>query len=197
MTSPRLRLDPLDPSDPRHIASLVEFLCGAAWPFHVQVRHTAESVAANVAVGAYLGPDNEGHWICEGATRVGLVVLQELEDPTPVFDLRLDEVTRGRGVGRAALGLIAREVFTRHDKHRFEGHTRADNLAMRRCFERSGWTQEAHYRQAWPDRSGAWHDATAYALLRSEWAGGEAISTPLRFPGRPRAQRLEELEAGA
>lgn len=178
MSSRRLRLTPLDPSD----AALSAFLCGDPWPFHVQVHHTPQTVAANVAMGAYAGPDTEGHWICRGAEPIGLVVLQELCDPTPVFDLRLAGGARGRGLGGQVLELLAGEVFTRHDKHRLEGHTRADNAAMRRCFERSGWTQEAHHRQAWPDLRGAWHDATTYALLRSEWASGAQVPVPLSFP---------------
>lgn len=167
----------LDPQDP----SLAAFLIADTWPYHGTVQHTPESVAESVASGAYEAPDNEPHWIWAGSERVGLVVLRELEDPTPVFDLRLRASARGQGLGGQVLDWLAERAFAHHGKHRLEGHTRADNLPMRKCFENKGWQQEAHYRQAWPDPAGVWHDATAYALLRSEWEGGEPVPVPLSF----------------
>lgn len=178
MTS-SLRFSPVDPQDP----ALAAFLIADPWPFHGTVQHTPESVAKSVAGGAYAAPDNEPHWIWSGDERVGLVVLRELEDPTPIFDLRLRGSARGNGLGGRVLSWLAGEVFGRHGKHRLEGHTRADNLAMRKCFARNAWQQEAHYREAWPDPDGIWHDATAYASLRSEWAGGPKLAVPLAFPG--------------
>lgn len=175
-----IRFSPIDPSDP----NLATFLIADPWPFHGTVQHSPESVAKSVAEGAYTGPDNEPHWVWEGETRVGLVVLRELEDPTPVFDLRLASSARGRGIGSLVLDWLAERTFGHHGKHRLEGHTRVDNLAMRKCFERKGWQQEAHYRQAWPDSSGTWHDATAYALLASEWRGEGRVPVPLAFPPR-------------
>lgn len=174
-----IHFTPLDPQDP----SLAAFLIADTWPYHGTIQHTPESVAESVATGAYEAPDNEPHWIWAGSERVGFVVLRELEDPTPVFDLRLRASARGQGLGGQVLGWLASQVFARHGKHRLEGHTRADNLAMRKCFENNGWQQEAHYRQAWPDPAGVWHDATAYALLRSEWEGGEPVPVPLSFAG--------------
>ncbi|MBL4844348.1 MAG: GNAT family N-acetyltransferase [Planctomycetes bacterium] len=173
-----LHFSAVDPQDP----ALEAFLIADPWPFHGTVQHSAESVAKSVASGAYEGPDNEPHWIWLGAERVGLVVFRELEDPTPVFDLRLVGAARGRGLGGQVLAWLAKEAFGRHGKRRLEGHTRADNLPMRRCFERLGWQQEAHYRAAWPDPAGTWHDATAYAILATEWAGGPPVEVPLVFP---------------
>ena len=50
------------------------------------------------------------------------------------------------------------EIITKHfgsiwlinliqsDKHRIEGHTRGDNIAMRRVFKACGWVLEGYYR---------------------------------------------------
>ena len=178
MTPSPLRFSAVDPQDP----ALAAFLIADTWPFHGTVQHTPESVAESVAGGAYEAPDNDPHWIWEGEERVGLVVLRELDDPTPILDLRLASSARGQGRGGQVLAWLAGQVFERHDKHRLEGHTRADNVAMRKCFERNGWTQEAHYRKAWPGPAETWHDATTYTLLRSEWAGGAKVPVPLSFP---------------
>lgn len=47
--------------------------------------------------------------------------------------------------------------------------TRADNLAMRSIFFRTGWTKEAHYRRAWPVEGREPQDTVVYAILREEW----------------------------
>jgi RimJ/RimL family protein N-acetyltransferase len=178
MTPIALSFSAVDPADP----ALAAFLIADTWPFHGTVQHTPESVAKSVAGGAYDAPENEPHWIWAGEERVGLVVLRELDDPTPVFDLRLASSARGQGYGGQVLDWLAGQVFARHGRHRLEGHTRADNLSMRKCFERKGWQQEAHYRQAWPDAAGGWHDATTYTLLESEWKGGQTVPVSLSFP---------------
>ncbi|MGE0712712.1 MAG: GNAT family N-acetyltransferase [Planctomycetota bacterium] len=164
---------------------LVALLSSETWPFHGDPQPTAARVRERVAEGAWTrGPDTAPHWIELGGERVGLVTLRELEDPTPVFDLRLRAACRGRGIGGRALEWLARETFEVHGKHRLEGHTRRDNRAMRRVFERSpGWVLEGCYRQAWPDPAGAWHDALAYALLARDWREGTVTSNGLVLAG--------------
>ncbi len=161
--------------------ALIAWLTSETWPFHGRARPSAADVEGWLASGSFEGPDNQPRWIEVAGERAGLLVLRELEDPTPVFDLRLRAPYRGRGLGRAAVRWLAEHVFTTTDKARLEGHTRADNLAMRRVFEAVGWVQEAHYRQAWPDAAGKLHDAVTYAVLRSDWASGTV--TPVPWPG--------------
>ena len=48
---------------------------------------------------------------------------------------------RGKGLGTAALGLIAEYAFD-NGAHRVEGSTDAENMAMRRAFEKAGWNFE-------------------------------------------------------
>ena len=107
-----------------------------------------------------------------------MLALHELGDVTPTFDLRIATRWRGHGCGRRVLPWLAQHVFTVRGKARIEGHTRADNVAMRRVFRACGWTKEAHYRRAWPDEEGVFHDATAYALLRSDWETGGTTPVP-------------------
>lgn len=110
-------------------------------------------------------------------TRVGLGILQDLEDDTPLVDLRLAEACRGSGLGVPALRALTDELFTMlPEVRRFEGTTRIDNLAMRRTFDRAGWTQEAHYREAWPIEEGEPMDAVGYAILRREWEAQRTAS---------------------
>lgn len=183
MTEPAFRAATL----PDEREALIELLTTDTWPFHVYVRPTREQAARAVDEGQYGGPTAEGaaraFWIELEGERVGLVTLRELDDPTPVFDLRLRAPFRGRGLGRAAVRWLAHHVFTATDKHRLEAHTRVDNVAMRRALRACGWVKEAHYRRAWPDHEGGWHDAIAYAALKDDWLRGAV--TPVPFDHEP------------
>ena len=158
---------------------LATWLSTEEWPFHGNPQPTASEVAAMIEGGAFRSPDNAAFWIREGEERIGLLVIRELDDPTPIFDLRVRATARGRGVGRQALRWLAEHVFTATRRTRIEGYTRADNLAMRRLFRACGWVKEAHHRQAWPDAQGRQHDTVGYALLRSDWEND--TSTPVAW----------------
>jgi RimJ/RimL family protein N-acetyltransferase len=107
-------------------------------------------------------------WITVDGSRAGVVRLYDL-DGGPMFDLRLRAAYRGRGIGTAAVGWLTEWVFAeRPGEHRVEGTTRADNAAMRRVFERCGYTHEATYRQGWPVPGGEPMDAIGYAILRTD-----------------------------
>lgn len=69
---------------------------------------------------------------------------------TPLFDLRIATDHRKQGIGMAALRFLTAYVFDNYpNKHRIEGTTRVDNVAMRLAFASVGYVKEAHYRQAW------------------------------------------------
>ncbi len=183
MTQPTFR--PASLPDERE--ALIDLLTSDAWPFHVYVRPTREQAAAAMDEGLYGGPAANdaarAFWIEVQGEPAGLVTLRELDEQTPVFDLRVLSAFRRRGLGRAAVRWLADHVFTATDKLRLEGHTRVDNVAMRRTFRACGWVKEAHHRRAWPDQAGAWHDAVAYAVLKDDWARG--VATPVPFDQEP------------
>lgn len=128
------------------------------WPFH-----------GSGAPPKWFGPDIRSFWILEGGDRVGFARLFDLDDPTPLFDLRIRSASRGRGLGRAALRWLTSYVFrTFPEPPRFAGYTRSDNLPMRRVFEACGFLQEAYYRRSWRSPDG-YHDTVGYGVLREEW----------------------------
>ncbi|WP_369008661.1 GNAT family N-acetyltransferase, partial [Proteus mirabilis] len=66
--------------------------------------------------------DHRGWWVWAGQERVGVVVLEDLTDGAPLFDLRLADEHRGRGLGPAVLRGLTRLVFeTYPEVDRFEG----------------------------------------------------------------------------
>ena len=178
----------LQPADVRGAdrEAVVAFLTGHEWPFHVRRRPTADTVTAAIDRGAFDDDDHDTFWLVEDGVRIGLAVLQDLTDDTPLFDLRLAAGARGRGRGVAALRALTDHVFaTRPQTDRFEGQTREDNLAMRRTFRRAGFLKEAHYREAWPVDGGPPVASIGYGVLRRDWLSG--TSTPLVWDDEPTA----------
>lgn len=157
---------------------LVRFMTGSRFPFHIVAEPTAEQVSRAIDEGRYDGPEHAAYWVVEAdAGRIGLAVLDDLTDPTPMFDLRLAERYRGqqRGVG-VLRGLTTLVFELAPHANRFEGHTREDNIAMRKTFLRAGFLKEAHYREGWPQPGGIPLASVAYAILRRDWSTGEVTA---------------------
>ncbi len=155
-------------------AGLIRFLVANTFPFHVKPAHTVESARRAVDSGRFHREESQGYWIDDDdGTRHGVVVLEDLQDETVMFDLRLAEESRGRGLGTATLRAVSELAFsTLPGARRFEGQTREDNLAMRHAFRKAGFVQEAFYRQGWPAGNGLFVGSVAYSMLRDDWRHG-------------------------
>jgi len=173
-----VRLDPagVDRDD------LLDFLTTEEFPFHVRRTIARADAVAAVAAGAYRDDEHDSWWLQHDALGpIGMVRLEDLQDPVPLFDLRIAGRFRGRGLGVPALSATTAHVFvTMPGVTRFEGQTREDNTAMRRVFDRAGWVQEAHYREAWPVEGGAPVGSVGYGMLRRDWETG--TTTPVPWP---------------
>ena len=87
------------------------------------------------------------------------------------------EKSRGRGLGREAIGLICRYGFRTLGLNRIELTVMADNSRAERCYLACGFRVEGVRRQAdWHD--GAFRDVKVMALLREDYdrmeVGGHA-----------------------
>lgn len=156
---------------------VVAFMTRNTFPFHVRPRPSAADVEESIAGGAYRDEDNDSYWIEHAELgRVGFFRFEDLSEATPLFDLRLDDAFRGRGLAAEILRAATERVFTRSEATRFEGQTREDNIAMRKTFLRCGWLKEAHYREGWPVEGGDAVASVAYAVLRRDWESGETTT---------------------
>lgn len=171
-----VRLDPTGVDQ----QELIAFLTSNEFPFHVGTRRSSEEVARTIKSGAFRDDDNDSYWIDHPAHgRVGLLRFEDLRDG-PMFDLRLAESMRGRGLGAEALRTATDHIFASvPEARRFEGQTREDNVAMCRTFLRCGFIKEAHYREGWPVADGAPLASVAYAILRRDWETG--TTTPFTW----------------
>lgn len=164
------RLDPtgIDRND------LVAFMTGNEFPFHVVPRPTRAQVESWIGEGAYRDEDNDSYWVeHDELGRIGFLRLEDLSDDAPLFDLRLGQDFRGRGLAVQIVKAATDHVFrTMPEVNRFEGQTREDNVAMRRTFLRCGFLKEAHYREGWPVEGGEPVASVAYGILRRDWETG-------------------------
>lgn len=165
------------------VEALVSFLTTNTFPFHGRPSATPAQARDSVLDGHFRSDDSLGFWIDVDGERVGIAVVDDLEDVddggNPVFDLRLAQGHRGRGLGVPILLALTDLVFGRWPGiARFEGHTRDDNLAMRATFRRAGWVKEAHYRDGWPVEGAAPRASVAYAVLRRDWESGTTTAVP-------------------
>lgn len=164
----QLRFDPIVASD---AALLGRFLSRSDWPFHVEQSVDENWVRGRLESGHFFGRDSRSFWIRVDDVEepFGLARVFDLEDLTPLIDLRIANVARGQGVGTLALRGLTTWVFSEYpETGRLGGYTRYDNTAMRRVFEKCGFLQEAHHRKAWRVAGAVPVDAVGYAILREE-----------------------------
>ncbi|MFJ2977847.1 GNAT family N-acetyltransferase [Curtobacterium sp. NPDC087082] len=171
-----VRLDPTGADR----ADLIAFLTGEEFPFHVRRTIPRADAEAAVDAGAYRDDEHDTSWLeHDELGRVGIVRLEDLADPVPLFDLRIAGRFRGQGLGVPALRATTDHVFrTLPEVTRFEGQTREDNVAMRRVFVRAGWVKEAHYREGWPVEGGRPVASVGYGVLRRDWETGATTPVP-------------------
>ena len=157
---------------PDDAAAVVAFLTANQWPFH-SVPHLSPAQAASVAV---TGDEIATVWMRDGATTVGMIRMFDLDDlddggsGSPLFDLRIAEAHRGRGLGSQAVRWLTGHLFTAYAAlHRIEATTRHDNQAMQVVFARCGYRLEGRMVEAWSNADGTRSDTLTYAILRREW----------------------------
>ena len=161
---------------------LIHFLTTNTWPFHGNANPERELIEKTIDEGGYESDEVKTFWVQnEEEDIVGIVKIYDLQDEIPLFDLRIADRYRGFGYGPKALRLITEFVFGMpEEKIRLEGHTRQDNLAMRKTFERAGFVKEAHLRNAWfSPKENSYYDAVTYGMTREDFLAG--TTTPVMW----------------
>ncbi|KMJ57258.1 acetyltransferase [Bacillus sp. LL01] len=154
---------------------LVQLLTTETWPYHGTENPTEEAIKKSIAQNNYTNEGTKTFFIqYENQTTIGMLRLFDLEDPSCLFDLRLKQKARGQNRGPQAVKWLTQYAFTNYPHLiRIEGHTRHDNLAMRKTFHNSGYVKEAYHRSAWPQNDKLF-DSVGYAITRTDW---EATTT--------------------
>ena len=169
MTEPPLEAGPvrLVPVEPAHVAELRRILrteavyrrwgdeaASQGWPFD-------DPSVVRFAV------------LLEGRV-VGMVQYGEETDPSyrhASIDIFLDPAVHGRGIGRAAVGRLARHLVEVRGHHRLVIDPAADNEPAIRCYRAVGFRPVGVMRRYERDAGGdGWHDGLLMDLLAEELA---------------------------
>jgi RimJ/RimL family protein N-acetyltransferase len=153
---------------------LASFLSSHPWPYHSGSQITQEEVLQKIDEGVYSSPDTQTFWIiAEPEQHIGLIKLfdlDDIEDGSPLFDLRIIPEFRGKGAGKQAVTWLTNYLFESYPVlGRIEGTTRVDNLAMRKVFLSCGYAKEGHIRKSWETVGGTKLDTVIYGILREDW----------------------------
>ncbi|MFD0620495.1 GNAT family N-acetyltransferase [Paenibacillus sp. GCM10027629] len=162
---------------------LVSFMTSNTWDFHANPNPSSERIVKTYDSG-YYQEDNETYWIEYLNEKVGLIVIHDIDDTIPLFDLRLSSKYRGKGFGAEAVRWITDYIFTLPDeKIRIEAYTRSDNIAMRKTFQKCGFVKEGYLRHAWENDDGSISDSVCYAIIRCDWEN--KMITPIKINDVP------------
>ncbi|WP_153723193.1 GNAT family N-acetyltransferase [Sporosarcina cascadiensis] len=164
---------------------LIQFMTTNSWPYHDISQPGQELLEKSIEEGGYASDDVKTFWIENNEDeKVGIVKVYDMQEDVPLFDLRIADRYRGYGYGSRALKKLTQYVFELpEEKIRIQGHTRHDNAAMRKAFERAGFVKEAHLRQAWFfPKENTYYDAVTYGMTREDYLGG--TTTPVHWEDR-------------
>ncbi|KGR82103.1 GNAT family N-acetyltransferase [Lysinibacillus odysseyi] len=164
------------------IDELVQLYTKNNWPYHGNNQVSEESIRKFFHEG-YYHKDRETFWIIDNGMKVGLLLIHDIDDTIPLFDIRLDEKYRGQGYGMQALKWLQDYLFGTKQKIRVEGYTRADNLGMRKCFTRAGFVKEGYLRNAWENADGTISDTVLYGAIKEDWENNRL--TPSKIDAVP------------
>lgn len=164
------------------IENLVELLTQNKWIHHIDQILKEESIRKAYAEGYYYN-DRETHWIIDNEEKVGIIIIHDINDTIPLFDIRLDACYRGNGYGVKTLLWLQDYLFGERGKIRIEGYTRVDNIGMRKCFTKAGFVKEGYLRNAWENADGTVTDSILYGAIKDDWMLGR--TTPIKLDDVP------------
>jgi len=156
------------------------------WPFHAGPVLSEEALKRRLESDYFTKKDVKTFIVFDeqkqgiGFFRIFDLVEDYLSQETPLFDIRLMQKSRNKGIGKKAVNWLTDFVFSNYpNKTRIEANTRHDNFPMRKVLEQCGYCKEAHYRQCWPMRDKTKVDGIGYAILRQDWK--TKTSTPVNW----------------
>jgi aminoglycoside 6'-N-acetyltransferase len=107
-----------------------------------------------------------------GGTVAGAIQYDEVADPkyrSAGIDVFLGTAWHGRGLGREAIGVLARYLVEVRGHHRLTIDPTVGNERAIRCYEGAGFTRVGVMRQYERDNDGVWRDGLLMEMLAGDW----------------------------
>lgn len=161
------------------IDDLIAFMTNNRWSFHSEPEPTKEEIIRGYEKGWYKN-ERKTFWVECSDKKIGLIIIHDISDTIPLFDLRLSENYRGKGLGKVCVAWLTDYIFHLPDKKiRIEAYTRADNYSMRKILWNCGYVKEGYLRNAWENKDGTVADSVCYAMIRTDWE--KKVTTPVKM----------------
>jgi RimJ/RimL family protein N-acetyltransferase len=155
-----------------HSKQLIDFLRSQKWKHHIIKKEDKKSIKKRIDNGYYSNSGVETYWIILKNKKIGFIKIFDLEnkdDSSPLFDIRIDSSERGKGIGLEATKFAIKYIFKEYNKiRRIEATTREDNIPMQKVLKKCGFKREAIYRKAWKISEKKFVDSYGYAILRKD-----------------------------
>ena len=162
---------------------MISFMTSNFWEYHTDPNVSQEQIVHSVNKGWY-NENRETFWIELSNKKIGLIIIHDISDTIPLFDIRLDSRYRGLGYGSEAIKWMVDYIFNLQDsKIRIEAYTRSDNYAMRKTLSNCNFVKEGYLRSAWENKDGTIHDSICYSVIKTDWERG--IVTPVNLEAVP------------
>ncbi|MCM3759027.1 GNAT family N-acetyltransferase [Sporosarcina aquimarina] len=160
------------------VQDLVDLLINNEWRYHSGGIPQRDKVKVDIESG-YYSDGRETFWLIDVDKKVGIIVIDDIDDTIPQFDIRLDAKYQGKGYGVKSLKWLQDYLFGKRGKIRIEGYTRADNLPMRKCFTKAGFVKEGYLRNSWENECGTVSDTVLYGAIFEDWQAGKITNIKL------------------
>lgn len=118
---------------------LVTFMINNPWSYHSDPKPSDEQIKKRYHEGWYQ-EDRETYWVETNNEKIGIIIIHDISDIIPSFDIRLANHVRGKGIGTEAVKWLTDYIFgLSNRKIRIEAYTRSDNLSMRKTLSKAGF----------------------------------------------------------
>ena len=154
------------------IDELVTFMVSDTWEFYGTPNVNPDRIRKAFENNYYNSEGTKTFWISSDEYgRVGMLRIYDLDDGTPLFDIRINSKYKGKGIGTESIKWLVDYVFMNYREiDRIEANTRQDNYSMRCVFSKCNFVKEAHYRNGWECSNGDIYDSVGYGITRSDWS---------------------------
>ena len=149
---------------------LKEFLTSQTWEFYEEEQITEESFNTKMSKNHFRNDSTKTYLCYENGCLLGCMRyfdLENVDDDFPMFDIKIHESSRGKGVGTFLLNQTLGLIFKEYSNiFRIEATTREDNVAMQKLFEKCGFNIWGKSSKSWKKNSGEFVSTFHYEKFR-------------------------------
>lgn len=156
-----------------HIEDLKKFLSSQVWKFYEEENISITSINNKLEKNHFLNTKTKTYLCYENNELLGMIRyfdLEDIDDEIPMFDIKVNEKSRGKGIGTYLLLNSLKIIFEKYSKiQKIEATTREDNIAMQKLFEKCNFKLWGKSSKSWKTLTGDFMQTYHYELLKENF----------------------------